>query len=97
MAAKKHPGKQEPLLNTVARKLGRAAGTLTKVTQEWTENLSTIPESVATKVRKSAKTLTKSPRVRSRRQRTSTATVGIAKPRRGKSLASKRKRIKMKG
>jgi hypothetical protein len=43
--------KQEPLLNTVARKLGHAAGTLTKVTQELTENLSALPENVATKVR----------------------------------------------
>jgi hypothetical protein len=51
MAAKKQPVKQEPFLNTVARKLGQAAGTLTKVTQELTENLSTLPESVETKMR----------------------------------------------
>jgi len=51
MTAKKRPVKQEPLLNTVARKLGRAAGAFTKVTQELRENLSSLPESVAKKVR----------------------------------------------
>jgi len=37
MTAKKRSGKQEPLLNTVARKLGHAAGTLTKATHKLTE------------------------------------------------------------
>jgi hypothetical protein len=54
MAPKKRTVKQEPLLNTVARKLGRAAGTLTKVTQELTENLSALPENVTAKVREAA-------------------------------------------
>ena len=69
MAAKKKPVKHEPLLTTVARKLGRAAGTLTKVTQEVSENLSTLPESVATKMRKAARinTSKKRSRVRTRR------------------------------
>ena len=40
MPAKKQSKKQEPLLNAVARKLGHAAGKLTKATQELTENLS---------------------------------------------------------
>lgn len=71
MAAKKQPVKQEPFLNTVARKLGQAAGTLTKVTQELTEDLSTFPESVATKMRKAANSGTpgKRSRVRTRHPR----------------------------
>jgi hypothetical protein len=44
----------EPLLNNVARTLGHAAGTLTKVTQELTENLSALPETVSRKVREAA-------------------------------------------
>ena len=51
MTTRKRPGTKEPLLNKVARKLGYAAGTLTKVTQELTENLSALPENVTTKVR----------------------------------------------
>jgi len=54
MTAKKRSGKQEPLLNTVARKLGHAAGTLTKATHKLTENLSALPETVATRVRKAS-------------------------------------------
>ncbi|MFY9907082.1 MAG: hypothetical protein WAK62_18150 [Terriglobales bacterium] len=34
MSAKKEPVKQEPLLSAVARKLGRAAGTVTNLTHE---------------------------------------------------------------
>jgi hypothetical protein len=55
MAAKKRAVKQRPLLNTVARTLGHAAGTLTKVTQEFADNLSAMPESIAAKVRHAAK------------------------------------------
>jgi hypothetical protein len=51
MAAKKNTVRQESLLNTVARKLGHAAGTLTKTTQELTEALSALPEKVSAKVR----------------------------------------------
>ena len=50
MAPKKKPVKQEPFLNSVARKLGHAAGTLTKVTHDLTDNVTTLTESVATKV-----------------------------------------------
>jgi hypothetical protein len=45
----------EPFLNTVARKLGHAAGTLTNVAQELTQNLSTLPDAVSTKVREAAR------------------------------------------
>jgi hypothetical protein len=54
MAAKKRPVTQEPLRNTVARKLGNAAGTLANAMHEFTENLSALPEKLATKVRKTA-------------------------------------------
>jgi hypothetical protein len=54
MPKKKQLNKQEPLLNTVARKLGHVAGTLTKATHGLTENLSAIPETVTTKLRGAA-------------------------------------------
>lgn len=54
MAAKKRSGDQEPLLNTAARKLGHAAGALTKVTHQFTENLSGLAETVTTRVRKAS-------------------------------------------
>jgi hypothetical protein len=50
MAPKKKSVKQEPFLNSMARKLGHAAGTLTKVTHDLTDNVTTLTESVATKV-----------------------------------------------
>ncbi len=55
MNAKRRSVKQEPILNTVARKLGHAAGTLTKVTQQLKENLSALPENVTAKAREAAK------------------------------------------
>ncbi len=55
MAAKKGSVKQEPLLNTVARKLGHAAGRLTNVTHKLTENLSSLPETVTAQVREAAR------------------------------------------
>jgi hypothetical protein len=60
MRARKRKANGEPLLNTVARSLGHAAGTLARATQELTENLSAVGESVtpekgAAKVRKSAR------------------------------------------
>jgi hypothetical protein len=54
MAAKKRTVKQESLLNTVARKLGHAAGTFTRTTQEFTETLSALPENVSARVREAA-------------------------------------------
>jgi len=50
MAPKKKSVKQEPFLDSMARKLGHAAGTLTKVTHDLTDNVTTLTESVATKV-----------------------------------------------
>jgi hypothetical protein len=57
MATKKNPKRQlvkQKRLNSVARKLGHAAGTLTKATRELAESLSALPESVATRVREAA-------------------------------------------
>jgi hypothetical protein len=58
MIPKKQPAKEEPFLNTVARKLGHAAGTLTNVAQEFTENLSVLPKAVSTKVLQTAASIT---------------------------------------
>jgi hypothetical protein len=57
MAAKKRKRAvtQEPLLNTVARKLGHAAGTITNMTHEIADNVSAMPETVAAKVRQAVK------------------------------------------
>ncbi len=66
MATKKPPAKQEPLLNAVARKIGHAAGTLTKATQELTENLSALPETVSTRMHQMAKVGTLAERSRTR-------------------------------
>jgi hypothetical protein len=105
MAAKKQPVKQEPFLNTVARKLGQAAGTLTKVTQELTENLSTFPESVETKMRNAVNSGTpgKRSQVRTRHPKKSaagkakgTATVEKRRSPKKKSPRSKRKPINVK-
>ena len=54
MAAKKRTVTKTPFLSAVARKLGHAAGTLTKVTQELADNVSAVPETVAAKVRRVA-------------------------------------------
>jgi hypothetical protein len=101
MAAKKQPVKQEPFLNTVARKLGQAAGTLTKVTQELTENLSTFPETVQTKMRSAASSGApgKRSRVRTRpaaRKPKTTATVQKRRLPKKKSPGNKRKPINLK-
>ena len=54
MTARKEHRKREPLLNTVARKLGHAAGSFSKATQEFTQALSAVPETVTAKVRDAA-------------------------------------------
>jgi hypothetical protein len=50
MAPKKKLVKQEPFLTAVARKLGHAAGSLTKATHDLTDSVSTLPKDIATKV-----------------------------------------------
>jgi len=54
MTSKKRPVTQDPLLTAVARKLGHAAGKLTKATQELTENISALPGTVTKKLRGAA-------------------------------------------
>jgi len=51
---------EEPFLNTVARKIGYAAGALTNVAQGLTDNISALPQAAATKVRSTARTVTDS-------------------------------------
>jgi Sec-independent protein translocase protein TatA len=93
MAAKKQLVKHEPLLTTVARKLGRAAGTFKKVTQEVTENLSTLPESVATKVREAARVNTskKRSRVRTRHPRKEIRRAAQGQRTKRRAIAEKRR------
>src|SRR6267154_762090 len=71
---------EEPFLNTVARKLGYAAGALANVAQELTDNLSALPQAAATKVRSTARTVTDSMgrRQQSRKKKHRTARKGNA-------------------
>lgn len=64
MTAKKRLTKQEPLLNAVARKLGHAAGTFTKVTHKLTDNLSALPGAVTAQVQEAAGTIAPAKRSR---------------------------------
>ncbi|SRR5258708_15687660 len=50
MAVKRENAKQEPLLNSVARKLGRTVGALANMTQGLTGTVLAIPELVGAKV-----------------------------------------------
>jgi hypothetical protein len=50
MTAKNPPKPEEPFLNVVARKLGRAAGALTNVAQGLSENLTALPQTVSTQL-----------------------------------------------
>jgi len=74
MTSKKRPVTQDPLLTAVARKLGHAAGKLTKATQELTENISALPGTVTKKLRGAANvgTATKKARISSRRRKEKT-------------------------
>ena len=58
MAPKKKLVKPQPFLNSMARKLGHAAGTLTKVTHDFADNVSTFTEDVATKVQEATSAAT---------------------------------------
>src|SRR5579863_10015341 len=92
MTNKKRSLKHEPLLNNVARTLGHAAGTLTKVTHELTENLSALPETVSQKVREAAKTKpTQLPHVRTRNSGKKKA-IHSARVKKAKGTASAKKR-----
>lgn len=54
MAVKKRLLREEPFLNAVARKLGSAAGTLTRASKDLAENLSGLPGKVTAKVKEVA-------------------------------------------
>jgi hypothetical protein len=51
MKARNKHSESEPLLNAVARKLGHAAGAVSKMTHELTETLSGVPEAVTAKIK----------------------------------------------
>jgi hypothetical protein len=69
MATKKASAKQEPLLNSVARKLGHAAGALSKATHELTGNLAELPGTITAKMQQiaNAPTSAQHPRTPARR------------------------------
>jgi hypothetical protein len=71
MTTRKRMPKQEPLLNAVARKLGHAAGTFTRVTQDLRDDLTPLAENVTAKVREAANIAmpAKPPRARNRSTR----------------------------
>jgi len=87
VAAKKGSVKQEPLLNTVARKLGHAAGRLTNVTHKLTENLSSLPETVTAQVREAARVAVPSEGSRSSTRHPKKTTRKAAGRQRGKAAS----------
>jgi hypothetical protein len=93
MTAKKQSVNSEPLLSAVARKLGHAAGALTKVTQQLTSNISSLPKDARLKIDEAFARRGKKPTGRSSssiqprkkvRKTTKTSTLPVAK-RRAKS------------
>jgi hypothetical protein len=94
MATRKRTPNQEPLLNTVARKLGHAAGTFTRVTQDLRDDLTPLAENVTAKVREAANVAmpAKSPRARNRS--TSKKTSGVSRTHRMKPAARTGKKQK---
>ena len=93
MVALKRRVKQEPLLSTVARKLGRAAWSLTKVTQQLAENLSTLPrrKKILETAESPAPELSRKRSVRAKPERRGTA----SKARKVAATATKRKARKV--
>ena len=98
MTPKKQSAKEEPFLNTVARKLGHAAGALTHVAQGLTENLSALPKAVARKARptatsrRSKKKTTRANRTRSAKGAATARTPARNKsPRRARAIRSGKK------
>jgi hypothetical protein len=77
MAVKKRALREEPFLNTVARKLGNAAGKVARASKDLAENLSALPEKVTAKVEEvagsemAAKRRSAGPRQRKKRSRSS--------------------------
>lgn len=51
MRARKQSGNAEPFLRAMARKIGHAAGALTKVTKELTGSVSSLPEAAKARPR----------------------------------------------
>jgi hypothetical protein len=94
MTARKRKATQEPLLSTVARKLGHAAGKLTKATQELSENLAALPGTVSARVRQAASAAAPAarPRVRAARTHRMTGKNKVSKKRKSPGHKSSRRR-----
>lgn len=101
MTPKKQPVRKEPFLNTVARKLGHAAGALTNVAQGLTDNLSALPKAASQIVSpsKTSKAPTKRPRRAAPRRGKNRVTGGTKRkttpsrsPRRSKSINRRKKK-----
>jgi hypothetical protein len=86
MTARKRKATREPLLNTVARKLGHAAGTLTRATHELTENLAALPGTASARVHKAASAAAPAERSRTRAARTHRMKGRVAGAKKRKSL-----------
>jgi hypothetical protein len=99
---KSESGRHEPLLNAVARRIGHAAGAVSKMTQEFTETLSAAPKAITAKMRDQAKVGNPTERPQGRRRAKKDATTShkrnvkrIAKKRSpavGKSRRSRRRK-----
>jgi hypothetical protein len=94
MKARKRKATREPLLNTVARKLGHAAGTLTKATQELTESFAAFPETATAKVREATGISAPRERLRTRAGRTHRMKSGVTVNKQRKPLMGKSSRRK---
>jgi|HubBroStandDraft_6_1064221.scaffolds.fasta_scaffold717575_1 hypothetical protein len=96
MTTRKRMPKQEPLLNAVARKLGHAAGTFTRVTQDLRENMAPLAENVTAKVREAAEiAMPTKPRARKTRARRKISRVSRTHPvKPAAGAGTKRKRMK---
>jgi DNA-binding transcriptional MocR family regulator len=83
---------KNPLLNRVAETLGYAAGTVSRATQELTENISAIPQIVTGKVREATRIKGNLQRAEKKIDRTTRTRIAKSASRVGKRPAS-RKRV----
>lgn len=100
MTAKKRAVK-EPFLSAVARRLGRAAGTLTHAAHELTENFAALPVRVTSKSREAVGETEPREKKQFRRSRSAVHIEAVAKKRRRtggktKSVSGQSKRVSRK-
>src|SRR6267154_4297108 len=87
MTPKKQSPNREPFLNTVARKLGYAAGELTNAAQGLTDNISALPKTISSKVPKTTASGSDSANLRRKPGKKRTASTPTAQRRRTPSQA----------